>query len=93
MLLSCEPLATHGTGEGSLSCVAADVSLHDSFLLGSVRTEWALVEFDWHYQTITCRGRERATGQINLSRTALQIVHPYIWIVTCFCYVSVINSM
>lgn len=62
VLLSREPLATHGTWEGPLSCVATDVSLHDSLLLGSVRAEWALVEFHWHYQTITCRGRERPFG-------------------------------
>ncbi len=74
VLLSREPLATHGTGEGSLSCVATDVSLHDSLLLGSVRAEWALVEFHWHYQTIACRGRERPTAQIYLNRTALQNV-------------------
>lgn len=29
VLLSGEPLAAHGAGEGPLSCVAADVSLHD----------------------------------------------------------------
>lgn len=71
MLLSGEPLATHGAGEGPLSRVAADVSLHDSLLLGSVRTERALMEFHWHYQTITCRGRERPTAQIYIDRTAL----------------------
>lgn len=59
VLLSCEPLATHGAGKGPLSCVATDVSLHDSLLLGSVRAERAFVEFHWHYQTITCRGRQR----------------------------------
>lgn len=66
VLLPREPLATHGTGEGPLSCVAADVSLHDSLLLGGVRTEWALVEFHLHYQTVACRRRERPTVQIYL---------------------------
>lgn len=56
VFLPCEPLATHGTGEGSLSCVTTNVSLHDALLLGSVRAERALVEF---HQTITCRRRER----------------------------------
>lgn len=64
MLLSCEPLATHGTREGPLSGVAADVSLHDSFLLGSVWTERALVEFYWNYQAIACRGRKTTTEYI-----------------------------
>lgn len=49
MLLSCKPLATHGTGKGSLSCVTTDVPLHDPLLLGSVWAEWALMEFYWHY--------------------------------------------
>lgn len=49
VLLSCEPLATHWTGEGPLACVTTDVSLHDTLLLSSVWAEWALVEFHWHY--------------------------------------------
>lgn len=76
MLLSCKPLATHGTGEGPLSCVATDVSLHDALLLGSIRAERALVEFHWHYQAIACRGRERPTVQLYLMRTALKNVEP-----------------
>lgn len=71
VLLSCEPLATHGAGEGPLSRVATYVSLHDSLLLRSVRAERALVEFHWHYQTITCRGRKRPTVQIFPNRAAL----------------------
>jgi len=68
VLLSGEPLAAHGAGEGPLSCVAADVSLHDPFLLGGVRTEWALVEFHLHHQTVTCGTSERGqTVQIHLN--------------------------
>lgn len=59
VLLPREAFATHGTGEGSLAGVGADVSLHDSLLLGRVRAERALVEFNWYYQAITCRGRQR----------------------------------
>ena len=77
VLLPCEPLATHGTGEGPLSCVATDVSLHDSLLLGSVRAERTLVEFHWHYQNITCRGGKRPAVQIYLERATLQTVLPY----------------
>lgn len=58
MFLSREPLSTDGAGKGPLSCMATDVSLHDSFLLGSVWTEWAPVKLNWHYQAVTC-GEEK----------------------------------
>lgn len=61
VLLPRESLATHGAGKGPLSCVTADVPLHDSLLFGRVRAERTLVEFHRHYQAITCRGRERST--------------------------------
>lgn len=53
VLLSCESLATHWARKWPLSCVAADVSLHYSLLLSSVRAEWALVKFHRHNQTVT----------------------------------------
>lgn len=59
VLLSCESLATCGAGKWPLPSVATDVPLHNRLLLGSVSAEWALVEFHWHHQSTTSRGRNR----------------------------------
>lgn len=51
VFLTCKPLATCLTGEGSLSSVTADVSLQDALLLGGVRAERTLVELYRHHQS------------------------------------------
>lgn len=60
VLLTGKSLATHWARIWPLSCVAADVSLHDSLLLSSVRTERTLVKFHRHHQPITCMGRRHS---------------------------------
>lgn len=55
VLLPCESLATDCAREWPLSCVAPDVSFHDSLLLSSVRAQRAFVKFHWYNQTITFR--------------------------------------
>lgn len=57
VLLAGKSLATHWARIWPLSCVAADVPLHDSLLLSSVRAERALVQFHRHDQPIACMGR------------------------------------
>lgn len=74
MFLPREPLATHGTGEGPLSSVTAKVPLHNSLLLGRVRAEGTLMQFDWNQQAVTC-GMEEAVKKNLLGRYQVHKLH------------------
>lgn len=63
MLLSRKSLATYWARKWPLSCVAPDVSFHDSLLFSGVRAERALVKFHRYNQTVTFRGNMKPNSQ------------------------------
>lgn len=73
MLLSCKSLATYWARKWPLSCVAPDVSFHDSLLFSSVRAERALVKFHRYNQTITFRGNMKPNSQKHIVQNCLDV--------------------
>lgn len=73
MLLSCKSLATYWARKWPLSCVAPDVSFHDSLLFCSVRAERALVKFHRDNQTVTFRGNTKRNSQKHIVQNCLDV--------------------